>query len=61
MSPWQFKKWAWCLLPEIADYVEETTIAGDLIVCNSHFYNYSIHKNVAMAILKNGHGVSSQK
>ena len=28
MLLWQFKKWAWCLLPEMAVYVEETVIAG---------------------------------
>ena len=53
MLPWQFNKWLWCLLSEIAEYVEETVITGDLrfkISCNSHFYNRSIHRNVAMAI-----------
>ena len=55
MLPWQFQKWVWCLFPEIAEYVEETVIAGNLrykIVCNSHFYDYSIHRNVVVAISK---------
>ena len=55
MLSWQFKKWAWCLLPLIEEYLEETAIAGDLrlkIVCNSHFYYYSIHRNVARAMYK---------
>ena len=30
MLSWQFQKWVWCLLPEIAEYVEETVIPGDL-------------------------------
>ena len=53
MLPWHFKKWVWCFLPVIEEYVEETVIAGGLrfkVVCNSHFYNYSIYRNVAMAI-----------
>ena len=57
MLPWKFKKWVWCLLPEIADYVEETVIAGYLmfkIVSNSHFYNYSRHRNVVVAIIEVG-------
>ena len=57
MLPWQFKKWVWCLLPEIAENVKETFIAGNVkfkIVCNSHCYNYSIHRNVVMAIVKVG-------
>ena len=57
MLPWQFKKWAWCLLPVIEEYVEGTVIAGDLrfkIVLNRHFYNYSIHRNVIVTIVKIG-------
>ena len=27
--PGQFKKWVWCLLPVIEEYVEETVIAGN--------------------------------
>ena len=54
MLPWQFNKWVWCILPEISEYVEGR-LAGNLrfkVVCNSHFYNYSIHRNVVMAIIK---------
>ena len=57
MLPWQFKKWVWCLLTEIAEYVEGTLFAGNLrfkVVCNSHLYNYFIHRNVVMAIVKIG-------
>ena len=53
MLLWEFKKWAWCLLPEIAEYVKETAIAGNLtfkVVCNSHFYDYSIHRKDIVAI-----------
>ena len=55
MLLWQFKKWAWYLLPEIAEYVEESAIAGDSsfkIVCNCYFYNYSIHKKDIVVISK---------
>ena len=57
MLPGQCIKWMWCLLPEIAEYDEETVIADYLrfkIVCNSHFYNYSMHRNVVMVIVKVG-------
>ena len=51
MLPWQFKKMGVVSSPRNREYVEETDIAGDLrfkVVCNSHFYNYSIQRNVAM-------------
>ena len=57
MLPWQFKEWVWCILPERAEYVKETVIAGNLrfkVVCNSHFYDYSIRRNVIVAIVKVG-------
>ena len=57
MLPWQFKKWAWCLLPVIEEYVEETAIDDNLrfkVVCNTYFYNYSIHRNVVVVIIKVG-------
>ena len=48
MLSWLLYKWMWCLQLKSIENVK--VLGGTLIICNSHIYNYSIHRKLTLQL-----------